>query len=570
MVDLLDKLEATPSGAVFAAVGSLVVEGSAQPWAYAASAPVDGQGPAVIRALVKLSSGSLSIGVLSKEQDRFLIERLIPITRDFVPLEVPIAELGDSGGLILRTHEDGRTKPKLELKQLVIEQQGATDQGIEVDPIVENLWPLETAIFNIPSMRYWSRETMEAALTGDSWKDNLILNKWEFATGASHLESFPWRFSVPFVLCNARCEFCSAWLVRGKPMPLDLLDRLDAVLPYLAQIDMVGWGEPLIHPELDNILEKFRVHADPRARIALTTNGVHLQKWADRLIEANVRDFAISIHAASGGTHEDLMGLPHGAFDQVLNGIRELSARRSSIPNLNIALVFIVMRQNIDEIPQFLAMAEDLGVTSIFLRTLKSRTAEEHREDGLDYHRLPAYLHPDFEGARQRAVRAIVASRIPVEAAPETWSSPIFPKELEEEILAGPLTPREVRRNSKSFYRKQMPDSESLPIGQPLPSPTPAVSGIRNEVIHQQLENPYDRAPPMFCPSPYTALYLNGFDRLFTPCCYMTKVPGYESSYLRRGASFDEVWNSPAMMALRKSLNDGPMMQPCLKCPFYW
>jgi pyruvate-formate lyase-activating enzyme len=567
MFNLLHKLEATSYGAVVQRDGSILVEGSAQPWAYAAAAPVDGDGPAVIKAVVKLSSGSMSIGLLSKAQERFLIERSIPITGDFIELAIPVAELGDSGALIFRTYEDGQTKPRLELKQLVLESQVATnDNSIEVDPIVENLWPLETAVFNVPLMRQWSRERLQAVLTGDAWKDNLILNKWEFATGVSRLESFPWRFSVPFVLCNARCEFCSAWLVTGKPMPIDLLDRLDGVLPYLARIDMVGWGEPLIHPEFDDILEMLRLRTDPRARIALTTNGVHLQKWAARLVAASIRDFAISIHAASGRTHEDLMGLPHGAFDQVLNGVRAISAYRSTIPDLSIALVFIVTRQNIDEIPQFLEMAKDLGVTSVFLRTLKSRSAEEQRMDSLDYHRLPPYLHQDFEGARQRAVEAISASRLPVEAAPETWSSPIFPEDLEEALLAMPLTPREVRRNSKAFYRSPQPDSERLPIGQPL---AVAFEGA-TEVIHERLENPYDRTPPMFCPSPYTALYLNGFDRLMTPCCYMTKVPGYEYSHLRRGASFDDVWNSAAMMALRRSLNEGPLMQPCLKCAFYW
>ncbi len=571
MLDLLDKLEATANGALVPADGSLCVEGSAQAWAYAASAPLPGKGPAAIKALAKLSAGSMSIGVLSKAQDRFLIEKSIPITGDFVPVEVQVAELGQSGGLVLRTFEDGRTKPQLELKYLVLETQTSADRtNVEIDPIVENLWPLETAVFNVPSMRNWSRSKLESTLTGDAWRDNLILNKWEFATGASRLESFPWRFSVPFVLCNARCEFCSAWLVRGKPMPVDLLDRLDAVLPYLAQIDMVGWGEPLIHPELGDILERFRLRADPRARIALTTNGVHLRKWAERLVVANIRDFAISIHAGTGPTHEDLMGLPHGSFDQVLDGIRAIAAYQSSVPNLSIALVFIVMRQNIDEIPQFIALAGKLGVTSIFMRTLKARTLEEQRRDHLDYHRLPAYLHRDFEGARQRAIEAIAACKIPVEASPETWSTPIFPPEVEEQILAEPLTPREVRKSSKSFYREPPPDTESLPIGQPAAPGEMLLQLGQTEVVHEPLENPYDRTPPLFCPSPYTALYLNGFDRQMNPCCYMTRVPGHQMSYLRQGASFDDVWNSPAMIALRKSLNNGPLMQPCLKCAFYW
>jgi hypothetical protein len=141
---------------------------------------------------------------------------------------------------------------------------------------------------------------------------------------------------------------------------------------------------------------------------------------------------------------------------------------------------------------------------------------------------------------------------------------------VEEHILAEPLTPREIRKSSKSFYREPSPDTESLPIGQPAAQGETLLQLGQTEVVHEQLENPYDRTPPLFCPSPYTALYLNGFDRQMNPCCYMTRVPGHQMSYLRQGASFDDVWNSPAMVALRESLNNGPLMQPCLKCAFYW
>jgi pyruvate-formate lyase-activating enzyme len=563
-LNLLDRLEASPNyGVITRESERTMVEGSDQAWAYAASAQVEGQGAATLKAQVKLSRGSMSIGVLSKSRTRFVIERSIPITSGFVSLELSIPDLDDSCEIIFRTYDDGTVKPMLELRSLVLEaQHAAATACLTVDPIVENLWPLETAVFNIPAMRHWSRAELNLHLTGDPWKDNLILNKWEFATGAGRLESYPWRFSVPFVLCNARCEFCSAWLVQGDPMPIDLFDRLDVMLSYLAQIDMVGWGEPLIHPEFGQVLDKLKSRGDRRARISLTTNGLHLGKWVDHLIKANVRDFAISIHAARPETHEDLMGLPAGSFEKVLEGVRKLVAARRPGPGINVAFVFIVTRQNLAEIPEFIELAETIGVDSVFIRTLKTRTLAEQKKDGLDYHRLPPYLHPQFESLRARAATAIADARIPIEAFPDSWSKPIFPPELEPQILTMPLTPRDVRMKSKSFHRKPAVDTEDLPVGEPLEDSRPE--------LHEHMENPYNRTPPMFCPSPYTAFYLNGFDRMVTPCCYMTSIPGHSLSYLRKGASFDDVWNSPAMVALRRSLNGGPLKQPCLKCAFYW
>jgi MoaA/NifB/PqqE/SkfB family radical SAM enzyme len=226
-------------------------------------------------------------------------------------------------------------------------------------------------------------------------------------------------------------------------------------------------------------------------------------------------------------------------------------------------MVFIVTRQNLGEIPEFIDLAEELGVDSIFIRTLKSRTAEEQSKDGLDYHRLPPYLHPDFATLRDRAVEAIRKAKIHIDASPATWDTKIFPTNIEAEILVQPLTPREVRRASKSFHRTPIPDGPGLPVGEKL-------GYARGEIVHDELENPYGRAAPMLCPSPYTALYINGFDRMVTPCCYMQTVPGYQRSYLRQGASFDDIWNSPAMVGLRESLSRGPLKQPCLKCSFYW
>jgi molybdenum cofactor biosynthesis enzyme MoaA len=560
--DLLEELEAS-CGSITKQAGGTLIQGAERPWAYAASAALTGKGAAKIRALAKLTSGSMSIGVLSKSGTEFLMEYSIPITNDFVPLELAVPDVERSGHLILRTHADASAQPRLELKSLTLETLNTSiAAGSKVDPIVENLWPLETSVYNIPAMRRWTRSELQKYMTADSWKDNLILNKYEFATGASKLESFPWRFSVPFVLCNARCEFCSAWLVKGKPMPVDLIDRLAVVLPYLAEIDLVGWGEPLIHPEFGHILDQLRKRADRRARIALTTNGVHLEKWVDRLVEAGVKDYAISIHAATAATHEDLMGLPPGSFAEVLQGVRALISKRGAFPRLTVGLVFIVTKQNLAEIPEFIGLAERLGVDSVFIRTLKSRSVDEQRQDGLDYHRLPPYLHSDFEFLRARASEAIRNAKVKIEVSPETWDTKVFPAEVEAEILKQPLTPREVRRASKSFHRTPPPDTPESPLGE--------MRADADEWVHEQLENPYNRSAPLLCPSPYTALYINGFDRAVSPCCYMITVPGYEGSYLRKGASFDQVWNSPAMIGLRKSLNQGPLKQPCLKCAFYW
>lgn len=433
-------------------------------------------------------------------------------------------------------------------------------RGLIVDPIVEKLWPLPLPGFSVSAMSRWTQEDLNAHLSGDRLFDNLILNKYEFSTGATELKSFPWRLSVPFVLCNARCDFCSAWLVKGNPMPADLITQLIPVLQHIYELDLVGWGEPLIHPQFGEILENIRKEVDPRARIALTTNGTKLLEWADRLLEAHVSDFSISIHAATAETHNDVMGLELYHFDRILEGIKRL-VELKKLPRYQktrIGTVFIVMQQNIGEIPRFIDLCAELGVDNIFVRTLKPH---DKLPRGLDYHRLPPYLHPEFSKLRNNAVAAIQQSKIPVSASPETWETPIFPQEIETTLKVLPTTSREERLRT---IPKRIPTkySEKLPVGE-------LKDGQQVEVF-PHLDNVYGRNAPMYCPSPYTAFYVNGFDRQVTPCCYIIQVPGYQKSYFKKSASFHQVWNSPAMIALRQSLFAGPLMAPCLKCPFYW
>jgi pyruvate-formate lyase-activating enzyme len=405
----------------------------------------------------------------------------------------------------------------------------------------------------VATLRTWTEKTLRSKLTGDALRDNVILNKWEFAHGVTVLRSYPWRLSVPFVLCNAQCEFCAAWQIKGHA-PLDELIRsLIPVIRCCYELDLVGWGEPLIHPQFAEILDTIKREADPRARIALTTNGTRLDEWIDRLLDANVMDYAISVHAARTETHQDLMGLRPEDFGRVVTATRKLAARKREFPRLSVESVLVVTRQNLAEIPEFIAMSERLGVDKIHLRTLMPM---ESPREGLDYHRLPPYLHPEFESLREAAVSAIASSRLTIRSDSETWSRPVFSPDWESRLDRIPLTPRKDR---KTYYRMSEKRWDELGAGKPSREQEPCCSTA----------NLYGRGAPHYCPSPYTAFYTNGTDRRVIPCVYMHKVPGHEFMHFKPSMTFEEVWNCPAMVAVRRSLHEGPLMAACLKCPSF-
>jgi wyosine [tRNA(Phe)-imidazoG37] synthetase (radical SAM superfamily) len=423
------------------------------------------------------------------------------------------------------------------------------------DPRVGGLWPADAAPYSVDEMSVWDRARLDSVMTGDAWRDNLMLNKWEFATGATRLESFPFRYSVPFVICNARCEFCSAWTVRGEVMPIELIERTAEMLPYLVSVDLVGWGEPLIHPQMGEILKLFEDRCDPRANLSLTTNGTHLERWAEALVRARVGSVGVSLHAARPETHEAIMGLPPGAHDAALRGLRRYRALN---PAAEVELIFIVTQQNIAEIPDFIALGEEMAATRVHLRTLRPRTKASQLNELLDYQTLPAYLHPEFEALRDAARRAVAAARVEVHADPDSWSAPIFGED-DAEMTALPARSREERRAKRVYV--SLADSPDHPVGEPL-------EGYVCDYL--DAPNPFGRQAPELCPSPYTAFYVNGFDRQTHPCCSMEKPRGHAATFLREGAAFDDVWNSPGMQTVRRTLRHGPLLPECSTCTSYW
>ena len=99
---------------------------------------------------------------------------------------------------------------------------------------------------------------------------------------------------IPMRRCNLSCTYCNEYDAISKPVPLDLmLRRLDKLADLGTSMITVSGGEPLMHPELDAMIE----HTRRRGMIAsLITNGYYLnQERIERLNRAGLDYLQISI-----------------------------------------------------------------------------------------------------------------------------------------------------------------------------------------------------------------------------------------------------------------------------------
>jgi len=99
---------------------------------------------------------------------------------------------------------------------------------------------------------------------------------------------------IPMRRCNLSCAYCNEYDDFSKPVPLaSICRRLDRLADLGTSIITISGGEPLLHPELDEIIR----HIRKRGMMAgLITNGYLLTpERIERLNRAGLEYFQISI-----------------------------------------------------------------------------------------------------------------------------------------------------------------------------------------------------------------------------------------------------------------------------------
>ncbi len=99
---------------------------------------------------------------------------------------------------------------------------------------------------------------------------------------------------IPIRRCNLACEYCNEYDDFSKPVPTEtMFQRVDKLADLGTSVITISGGEPLLHPELDEIIHRIR----KRGMVAgLITNGYLLvAERIERLNNAGLEWLQISI-----------------------------------------------------------------------------------------------------------------------------------------------------------------------------------------------------------------------------------------------------------------------------------
>src|SRR3954468_2233235 len=99
---------------------------------------------------------------------------------------------------------------------------------------------------------------------------------------------------VPIRRCNLACAYCSEYDDSSKPIPLEtMVRRIERLTELGTSVITISGGEPLLHPELDDIIRQIRRNGMIASMI---TNGYLLTaERIQRLNRAGLEHMQISI-----------------------------------------------------------------------------------------------------------------------------------------------------------------------------------------------------------------------------------------------------------------------------------
>ena len=182
--------------------------------------------------------------------------------------------------------------------------------------------------------------------------------------------------------CNLQCHTCirNVWDDPSAPMSGQTFERMmqsTAALPELKRVVFTGFGEPLTHPRILDMVEAVR-----RRDLAVTigTNGVLLTpKMSRQLVQLGVDRVMVSIDGGKPETFSEVRG---AALAQVVENIRYLNEAKTELRSLYpaVGIEFVALRKNIDELGDVARLAAQLNVSRVLVSNVLPYTQEMREE----------------------------------------------------------------------------------------------------------------------------------------------------------------------------------------------
>lgn len=313
--------------------------------------------------------------------------------------------------------------------------------------------------------------------------------------------------------CNELCDQCPrTHLQREQERDLTLADVINITdqLPSLDRVVLHGLGEPMLNPELPDIVAHLRGRG---AYVLFNSNATALsERMGNALIAAGLNELRVSLDGATPETYARVRGVTPKTLPKI---IRNLTAfvqlkERLNAANPRLSFWFTAMRENLPELPQIVDIALETGVREIYVQRF-------------------IYFG---EGMAQE-------------------EQAIFRHAQEEEVAIIQETERRCREHGLEFRATG--------------ATTP------DEYIGKSAED-IERRPWSACQRPHKLAYITALGNVFS-CCFAPFHPGPAQTRVLGNVfeqPFAEIWNGSRYRAFRAAFDSDTPWDQCAGCGTNW
>ena len=171
--------------------------------------------------------------------------------------------------------------------------------------------------------------------------------------------------------CPLQCKMCirsenDDWQFQDMP-----LEEFKKILPYLRDVETVvleGWGESLLHRDLAECVGLVK---NEGSRVGFVTSGMGLTgKRVSELVEAGLDFVGFSIAGTTPEIHDAIRVNSH--LPDVIEAIRlfQEEKKRRGLSRPNIHLIFLMLKDNIHEVPAVPSFTKDTGISEVILTNI--------------------------------------------------------------------------------------------------------------------------------------------------------------------------------------------------------
>ena len=311
--------------------------------------------------------------------------------------------------------------------------------------------------------------------------------------------------------CNLLCTTCPRTYEELEPpadMSWELFSTIVDQVPNISRVVLHGVGEPMMVKDLPRMIRYLK---DRGAYVLFNTNGTLLTaKKGRELVDTGLDELRVSLDAADAKTFIEVRGKDF--FNRILRNVRAFTdmQAREKLTTPKVSLWLTGMKETIAQLPDFVRVANSLGVREVHLQRL---------------------VFFD-EGA--------VGKARPDQA--------LFEHLSREE--AGHIEAAEAQAKALGIFFNASGATE------------PGTS----------LKMATDKNPWALCRRPWTVMYFTANGRAL-PCCIAPfSQKGYENYTLGDAtqATLGQIWNGPAYQSFRAAIQSDNPAKACTSCGLRW